>query len=415
MSNDKKICIVASFTPPNFGGAGLRAYRYAKRLESKNRLAFILTRKSAPDSKEKFRLDAGNNLPSEKILRVPAKFHGTEIRSHNIIKYGLPFIIQQIHLFTSILWNILRKRKSFDILHCFELTSWLSLYAVAIAKVLGKKTITEMTLLGSDDPMTFKTDAITIRAIFRLWLSSRVDAFVSISPALSAAYRLSTFPDSKLWEIPNSVDSNRFYPSSGEERLEFREKFHIQGDRIVILSVGSIIKRKGIDLLIDSFAIIKEKYPDALLILVGPNASRESRLFAETIRERARILNIADNVILTGLVDNVDEYMKAGDLYLFLSRREGFGSTMIEAMSTGLPVVALDIPGITEYIIQHGIDGIIVKEDNPSKIASTAIRLLGDRPLYETISKNAVKTVSKRFSTRSIDQKYQRIYEHLFN
>ena len=153
-----------------------------------------------------------------------------------------------------------------------------------------------------------------------------------------------------------------------------------------------------------------------MLLLVGPiSINKENKEFFEKMKKLVQNLNIKENVVFTGLRDNVDEYMKISDIFVFLSRREGFGTVVVEAMSTGLPVIALNIPGITEYIIQNKKDGIIIQEENPDKIVLAIEELLENRNLYEYISKNAIKTVKKRFSTGIIDQQYQQIYSELIN
>ena len=128
------------------------------------------------------------------------------------------------------------------------------------------------------------------------------------------------------------------------------------------------------------------------------------------MKNRCQELNIADRVIFTGLVDNVDEYMKSSDLFVFLSKREGCPNVIIEAMSTGLPVIALNISGVTEDIICDGIDGIIVSEENPKIIATVIEKIIKNRVLYINISKNARETAISRFSTEVIDQEYWSVY-----
>ena len=82
-------------------------------------------------------------------------------------------------------------------------------------------------------------------------------------------------------------------------------------------------------------------------------------------------------------------------------------------MSTGLPLIALNIPGITEYIIQNGVDGIIIYEENSDKIALTIDKILSNQNIYKSISINARKTVINRFSTEIIDEQYKQIYNEI--
>ncbi len=415
MTVSKKICIVSSIIPPNFSGAGLRAYQYALRLYKKDKLSFILTEKSIPIEGRKFTFKRLERLPSNKIITVPKDVNKGKKRSQNKIKYFIPFIIYQINLFLAVLWKIFRKRNSFTVIYCIGAGSWLSLYSVFIGKFFGKKTILGMSLLGSDEPISFQKSSNILIGNFSRWLFSKADIVISISPALSKAYKISGMLIGKLREVPNPVNVSKFYPLSKKKKMNLRKKLGFKKDITIILCVGAIVKRKGIDLLIKSFARYNNKYSNSMLVLVGTtiNENKENFQFYNKMKKLANDLNVEKYIIFTGIKDNVDEYMKISDIFVFLSKREGLPNAILESMSTELPVIALNIPGITEYIIQNRIDGIIVKEENPDKIVLAIEELLENRNLHEYISKNARKTVLNRFSTEVIDQQYQRIYEEI--
>lgn len=412
VSYKQSIGIVTKSIPPVFAGLGLRSYRYAHRLYKQNSLAFILTGKFNLKDKVNLGFKAINEeseIPSEKILTVPLQRHKGISHSKNPFKYFLPFLIEQIGLLIFIIWHLYYHKNSFEILHCLGASSWLSLYTVAIGKFFGKKTILEMTLLGGDDPMSIQNEPIKLKSVFRRWLFSKADSIISISPALTEVYKSSGMPMNKLKEVPNPVDTKQFYYPSKEEKLKLRKKLGFREQQIIILFVGSIIKRKGIDLLIESFAKFVSKYSETLLLMVG-SCSNENRV---KYLEKIKILDIEKKVIFKGLVSNVDEYMKASNLFVFTSRREGFATVIIEAMASGLPVVTLNIPGITNYIIRNGIDGIIVKDENPTQIALAMEKVVEGQTLYNYITNNAKDTVLNKFSVEIIDQKYQQIYEEL--
>ena len=408
------ICIVTSSIPPILAGGGLRAYRYAKRLHEKNKLAFILTHMPNLNIQKEFRFNREDELPAEKIVRLSAARTREKNYKQNLIKYFFPFIIGHIHLLMSISWAMYHRRNSFEVIRCFGTGGLVSSYAVLIGKLLGKRTIIEMTLLGSDDPLSIGKDTGKLGRVLSRLVFSKADAVISISPALSSAYRLSGLPTEKLREISNPVDTVRFCPPSLMEKFELRKRLNINNGQFVILFVGFITKRKGIDLLIDSFKKLTDRCPEVLLLLAGP-CSRGKKItdFAKRMKQKVEALNIAERVVFAGFVDNVDEYMKASDIFVLLSEKEGCPNVALEAMSTGLPVVTLNIPGITKHIIQDRIDGIIVKERDPGKIASAMKSLLENLASYKRISENARKTVLKRFSTEVVHQQYQQLYEDI--
>jgi len=413
----KKIVIVSASIPPVFAGGGLRAYRYAQRLYKEKKLAFIFTERANLNIEEKFKIYTITNknmLPQEKILTFPSDNNKSKMRNQNKVKYFLPFIIWQFNLLYSLFWKIFQKRDSFKIMHCIGASSWLNLYSVAMGKVFGKKTILEMTLLGSDDPISVGKSKIALLGLIRRWLFYKADIIISISPALTKAYKISGMPIHRLKEVANPVDINRYYPLNKNDKMNLRKRLGFKQNLTIILCVGSIIKRKGIDLLIKSFAKHKEKYSNIMLVLVGPtNDTMENLQFYREMKKLAKDLNIERHIIFTGTRDNIDEYMKISDLFVFLSRNEGFGTVLVEAMSTGLPVIALNVPGITEYIIQNRVNGIILYEENSDKIALAIEKVLSNQNIYKSISINARKTVINRFSTKIIDKQYKQIYDKI--
>jgi len=412
----KRVCIVSATIPPAFGGGGLRAYRYAERLHKKNKLAFILT--SWPIGKDRLTDQSSKEtihsiIPQTKIIRVRTlRYHyGSGYRA---ICGALGSIADKL-LSIAILLRIMAVRhRSFEIIHCYGV-NWFSLLSVLVGKIFGKKCLMEMTLVDGDDPQTLKNN-VKLPGIGRLklWILSRSDVVISISPALSQVYKASGLPVEKLREISNPVDIKRFSPVSHKEKRALRRMIGIEDSGPVILFVGIIIKRKGVDLLIRSFQKMLGRYPNALLLLVGPvAATKENREFVSEMQDLIQELSISNSVLFTGQVENVQDYMRASDLFVFPSRREGLPNVITEAMACGLPVIALRIPNITEAIIEHRKDGIIVEKEDSSMIASAIVDVLEDKKLYDSLSENARKTAVARFSTQRADLRYEQIYSDI--
>src|SRR5690606_32792633 len=106
------------------------------------------------------------------------------------------------------------------------------------------------------------------------------------------------------------------------------------------------------------------------------------------------------------------KYMKISDVFLFPSRREGFGTVQIEAMASGCPVIANYLPGITDEIINDTVNGyIIYSESDIKKYLLIIINLLSDKNLSQQISENAVKKVFMKFSRETVMQNYIKLYQ----
>jgi len=273
---------------------------------------------------------------------------------------------------------------------------------------LGKNTIFEITLLGADD-------AETIKSRFGkpgLKLYSRADYFVSLSAALSKSYSNTNLPDSKIIQIPHGVDPEVFYPITSEQKQILRKKLDLQPAEKIVTFVGGIVKRKGVDFLIDAWAKVSTSYQNAILLLIGPFLEPD---FLLEMRRKTQKIGIQDKVRFVGRVDNVHEYLKSSDAFAFCSHAEGMPSALIEAISCGLPCVVLKIDGITDDVFTHRIDGLVVEDQNINEYAESLLEVLRNDDLACQLGNNARKKVLEKFSIESICDRYIELYQKLIN
>jgi len=140
--------------------------------------------------------------------------------------------------------------------------------------------------------------------------------------------------------LPLPVPLDAFHP--GPADLELVKRWKLAGKR-VILFVGRVAGNKRVDLLVTALAQVREQVPNAVLLVVGDYTGNPA--FDEVvtgIRRTAAELGVGDRVIFTGRVDEVAPYFRLADVYASASLHEGFGVPLIEAMASGMPVVAGD-------------------------------------------------------------------------
>lgn len=142
--------------------------------------------------------------------------------------------------------------------------------------------------------------------------------------------------------IPTGVSIPDILP----DRDEARRLTGLPADRRVLLYVGRMAREKSVDFLLTALAELRAEGPRPLLVLVGDGPDREA------LEETARDLGLGDQVIWTGGVphEKVFEYYAAADLFVFASRTETQGLVAAEALSSGLPVVALRGPGVADFV-----------------------------------------------------------------
>jgi len=386
-----KICIVSPVIPPDFSGAGKRAFNQAKHMAANGYKVTVLT---ATKNYQAF-----NNLDIISIV-LPGYCKNKKITGVVVNTFYKPFLLIKI--------LYVMKVYKFDIIHCFSANKWFSLLSILSAKLAGAKTITEVTLLGSDDPMSIKKSRF---GSLKLKIYNLTDVIVNISPLLlekSKEIKL----NSKAYVIGNFVDTIEFSTITLVQKNKLREKLGLSPQDFILLHVGIIRERKGIKDLIDMFCQVNKLIENAKLVLVGPLSKDEENItYSLEIRMLIEKHNLKSKVIMPGEVNNVNEWMKAADVFVFASKREGFGTVLIEAMSTGLPVVAMSIPKITDFIIRNNYDGIIV--ENVLEFSNAVIKLYNDKEFYNFVAHNAVNTAKSRFRIDVIMNQYYDLYHEI--
>ena len=202
--------------------------------------------------------------------------------------------------------------------------------------------------------------------------------------------------------VPRGVDTEEFSPKPKDRKL--LEKYQIRKDEKVILAVANLVPVKGIDILLNSFELLSEKHNSIRLFIVGDKENDYGRkMEAKTIQSPC-----SARIHFTGKVQNVSDYYSIADVFVLPTldegRREGCPVSLLEAMASGLPVVASDIPGVKDILYsfpEHMFE------------AGNAVHLINKINEYFQI--NSEKTVGKVFRN-FIKKKYsidREVYQHI--
>ncbi|MCM8812077.1 MAG: glycosyltransferase family 4 protein [Candidatus Omnitrophica bacterium] len=212
----------------------------------------------------------------------------------------------------------------------------------------------------------------------------------------------------KTVPLPNGVSPELFSPYWGrmESRIQLREK-HGVGERPVVLYVGRLVEEKGVHHLLEAFKKAAGGRPDPkdprqpLLVLVGAHTFSDGRTtsYIEKLKEQAK--GWEERIRFVGHVsrDEITDYFLMSDMLAFPSVwKEPFGLVILEAMATGIPVVAFQQGGPAE-IIQHGVDGLLVYPEKGAEGFSEALQtLIRDPAIREEFGREARRKVEMRYS-----------------
>jgi glycosyltransferase involved in cell wall biosynthesis len=215
--------------------------------------------------------------------------------------------------------------------------------------------------------------------------------------------------------MPYGIDITRYDPSATPKGA-IREKFAIPTHRPIIGLVGRLDPYKGQVEMIQAMPVILEKFPEAILALVGGETPELVGVYqAKLVAEVAR-LGVQKSVIFTGFAENPALPMADIDVYVIPSHHETFGMSAIEAMAMGLPVVASDTGGLPD-ILDHGGCGLLARAKDPASFAAAVIRYLSDEGLRESMGQKgrekALASHDRRKSMEKLEGIYREVVEGL--
>lgn len=183
----------------------------------------------------------------------------------------------------------------------------------------------------------------------------------------------------------------------GERNQPLIEQYGLRGRR-VLLYVGRMARNKRIIDLVEALAIIRQQYPETVLVLVGDNRFGPFYDYVVEVQQRTQELGCADAVIWTGQVPNLADFYDLCDIFVTASIHEGFGIPAIEAMAHGKPVVVAAAAALPGTI---GEAGLLFEPGNPADLAAQVMRLLADPPLAadgdERLRTGTIGFVSPRY------------------
>lgn len=260
-----------------------------------------------------------------------------------------------------------------------------------------------ISLRGSDVPgyserfdFIYKILAPLIKIIWK-----KADAVVANSEGLKNL-ALKTKPDQKIEVIYNGIDTEEFKPlirslaSKTKAKLLFR-----------IICVSRLTERKGINYLIDAFKILSEKHKNISLDVVGEGDAKNA------LEEQAENLGVSSKINFAGRIEhnNLPEIYQSADIFVLPSLNEGMSNTILEAVASGLPVVATDTGG-TKELVKNGINGLIVKMKDAGDLAEKIEKLITDENLRQKMALES-RDLTLKFSWKSIAEEYLKLFKKI--
>ena len=307
-----------------------------------------------------------------------------------------------------------RGSRTYDIVHAHFWTSALAAQRLKIE--IGLPFVVTFHALGrvrrlyqgADDGFPAERGALEAQIV------ESADAVIAECPQDAFDLRVLYGADERrLRQIPCGVDIRRFHPVAPARA---RGKLGLPIEGPVLLQLGRLVPRKGIDDVIRSLPILRRAYDiDAQLVIVGGDTDEPDEAatpYLRTLRAVADGSGVADRVIFTGgkSPSVLRYYYSAADVFVTTPWYEPFGITPLEAMACGTPVIGSAVGGIKHTVV-HGETGLLVPPHNPRVIAASAAALLTDSALRARMSRRAMARVRSWFRWRHVARAVDVLYD----
>ena len=407
----KKIAFISEHASPlallggvDNGGQNVYVAELSMQLAQLDYEVDIYTRKDDPDLPECFEwkpgvrvihIEAGPavRIPKEKLLPFMEDFT-TAMRSF-IVRNNLKYQLVHAHFFMS------------------------ALVASGIRKTMGIPYVVTFHALGMVRKMhqreadAFPAERIPIERL----VVQDADCLIAECPQdrqdLLDHYHASS---ANIAIVPCGFNPAEFYPVNKQEA---RERLQIRRQEKVILQLGRMVPRKGVEDVIRATAILQPRVKKLKLIIVGGEAADPDPAATPEIQ---RLMQVSRDCGTTSFVqfagrkerELLKYYYSAADVFVSVPWYEPFGITPLEAMACGTPVVGADVGGI-RYSVVDRLTGFLVPPHDPQTTADRIWQLLDDKGLHNYMRRNGIQRVNKMFTWQKVAASIHDVYEKVLN
>ena len=199
--------------------------------------------------------------------------------------------------------------------------------------------------------------------------------------------------NNKIATIWNGIDTKHFNKKNYFSFI----KNNKHEELFYIVTTGRLVKNKGFqDLIYAVKELIKLGKDNIRLIIIGGKIKQDILTFEQQLKDLTKKLNLEKYVKFTGYTDNVAQELSIGDLFVLPSYREGFPTSLLEAMSMSLPVIATNIRGSKECL-EDGVNGYLYEPLNIKDLVSKIFKIYNNKNILKRYSENSRKIVLEKF------------------
>ncbi|NRB20323.1 MAG: glycosyltransferase [Rhodobacteraceae bacterium] len=380
-----RICMVISSYHPIVGGAEKQVAQLARIMISKGHLVRVITRRYPG-------LSAMETIEGVEVQRL--RTGGAKARAAASFITGAARAIRQY---------------APDVVHCHSAFS--PTLAGLLASSFGKLPLIVKPMCGGEITSVLEKRGGSLR---RAAMKRRVDRFIAVSREIEDELLQFGFAKRQILRIPNGVETATFRPCGDPaEKSALRQNLGLP-DGTLFLFAGRIARQKRLPLLLAAWPTVRARCPDAKLLIAGANRMTSSG-FNANVGDAEQVpphLLTQEGVLALGHVDDMPAYLRASDIFVLPSAREGLSNALLEACACGLAVIASQIGG-TQDLIENGKNGRLFAPDNLDELTAAMIELANDVEQRRTYGTAAAATICQQFDIRQTADRLLMAYASL--
>jgi L-malate glycosyltransferase len=241
------------------------------------------------------------------------------------------------------------------------------------------------------------------RNSFSRWKYRQVDAFVCASRAIAQQLETDGISRSRIFTVHEGIDVDRVAHTPA---ASVHAELWLPKQAPIVGNIGALVEHKGHRHLIEAASIVVRDVPDARFVILGEGELRP------VLEQQVKHLHLEKHVFLPGFRADVIALLKGFDLFVMCSEMEGLGTSILDAMAAGKPVIGSLTGGIPE-IIDDGTTGVLVPPGEAGPLAEAIVQLLRDPAARERMGQAGWGRVREHFTVERMVEASRTVYQHL--
>ncbi|MDD5541733.1 MAG: glycosyltransferase family 4 protein [Acidobacteriia bacterium] len=308
-----------------------------------------------------------------------------------------------LFFYLRVFWILFKRLWGFDVIQGIQLHTNGGL-AAKLARIFGKKCVIKVVSGGfSGDLALFSGMPMSSR--LNQWVRT-ANAFVTLNDDVTRDLVRAGLPKIRMRKIIDGVDTGHFRPLGSHEAKRKSRRSLGLGDKRLVIFIGRLIEENNLDALMLAWQKVAAHISDARLIIMGDGVLRQP------LESYVHQLGVDRALKFMGMPDDTAPYFQSADVFVYPARSIAVATSVLEAMSCGIPVVTSRIAGTADIMVENET-GILCEPGDVRGLATALVYLLENEHDAESMGRAARLRIEKNFSIEAYARRYLGLYQKL--